>query len=60
MWDGYLELTWLVQQSDAEHCVLNTTSGPSAKQVEPVLASLLLQVQDWNGFYDQNWENSES
>lgn len=40
-------------------CV-NTTSGPSTKQVEPVLASLLLQIQDWNGVYDQNWENSES
>lgn len=34
--------------------------GFSVKQVVPFIASLLLQVQDWNGFCDQNWESSES
>lgn len=39
---------------------LSAPAAPQPNKVEPFIASLLLQVQGGNGFYDQNWENSES
>lgn len=35
-------------------------SAPVAPQPNKLSLSWLLQVQGGNGFYDQNWENSES